>query len=229
MVATWIVGGAVMVAECVSHAGAAPAPHKAPGALFPTTRPGARPRPAFAPAPAPTKALWNQGRRARAVCMLPDRVPEDLMAEDMDLQLRVADARKGGNEFKAGPSQLVTYGDVFRQALADEVAERAEEEGRRIKPVATVAMAASKVGNGFRAMLERLVADPPPDEISKNLEAFAMQHRGVVGLPVQKETVQTKADLDRLEAVLDMELDDVFPTQPPAYLESLEESESRES
>jgi len=224
-----VVGGAACVAA--SQPGAA-ASHKTPGMLISTSRPGYRPPLAFAPAP----VLWRAAM-GRKICQvskakLPDRVPEEIeeaLGESLQLDLRLAEARRGGIELINSPSQLVTYGDVFRMALADEVAERAEEEKRRLKPVATVAKAASVVGTSFRNMLERLVADPPEDEISKNLEAFAMQHRGAVGMPVQKELVQTKADLDRLEAVLEMELEDVLPTQPPAYLETLEDNNPRGS
>uniref|UniRef100_A0A7S0VT74 Protein-serine/threonine kinase n=1 Tax=Hemiselmis tepida TaxID=464990 RepID=A0A7S0VT74_9CRYP len=222
----WLaLGGALCAAA--SHPGAVPAQHKAPGMLISTTRPAYRPRLAFAPVPALWKAPQGRATSGARSCSRQDRVPDDIeqtLEESLRMDLRLQEAREEEMGLNNSPSQLVTYGDVFRQAMADVEAERAEEEGRRIRPVAALSM----VGNSFRQMLERLVADPPQDEISRNLEAFAMQHPGVVGLPVQKERVQTKADLDRLEAVLDMELDDILPTQPPAYLDSLERSSSRD-
>mmetsp|Transcript_36869 Transcript_36869/g.71934 ORF Transcript_36869/g.71934 Transcript_36869/m.71934 type:complete len:254 (+) Transcript_36869:153-914(+) len=226
MVPRWVWLGAATAAVCAAGevqglGGPAPALHKAPGMLLavPTQRPGA----AFAPPPVlhggHTRRTQQIGGLVCTKMQLRQNdpfAPKDPMNTEGFLDLPNAPIflpiEDIGPPENNTPSQLVTYGDVFRAALSEEEErEKREEETRRVKPVAVAVSAASKVGtkvgNGVRAVLERLLADTPEEEISRNMEAFAQRYGGTVGLPVMQSAVQTKVDMDRLEAVLELELD----------------------
>jgi hypothetical protein len=112
----------------------------------------------------------------------------------------------------ATPSNLGfnTYGDAFRMALAhaelDKV-EDADSNGDALEEPRKGGVV-SALGSGVVSVLNNIFAGSSanPDEVQKNLEAFAAIHKGSIGLAIEERASKRLVDLERLEKCFEREL-----------------------
>jgi hypothetical protein len=144
--------------------------------------------------------------------------------------------RLGGSSIvlNEGKAQLVTYGDLWRDALNEDGEEKSvtmsemetssevddlsyamedltEHASEVVKPITT---AATKVAS---AVWNKLSPSPDNDEIQRNLKAFSKCHSGAVGTPLGDE-----------ELASEVRYLGMFPDLVDALLDAQEEQETTE-
>ena len=132
--------------------------------------------------------------------------------------------RVSGLALSAGKTQIVTYGDLWRDAVIEEGGgEKGTDDdnyqtsvGTELSMMATEAMKPIKAAatGVASAVWSKLSPSPDDEEIQRNLKAFAIQHSGAVMTPLGDDELANEVRYlgmfpDLVDALLEAEEDKV--------------------